>query len=235
MIQVLIVEDDPMVAEFNRRYLEKVVGYQLHSIVASVEEAFEIVKSNEIDLILLDIYMPQKNGWDLLNMVRRKEVEVDIIVISASCDTESIKKALRYGVIDYLIKPFEFDRFYTALCEYRTERNMIELKNKFHQKDLDSQFFQKHSKKIEIAELPKGLTRNTLSLVWTNVKNRKVKPFSTDELAMDIGISRVSLRKYLQFLNEIHIIKTEVVYGKIGRPVYKHIVTGNDDGISGYL
>ncbi|OIJ14101.1 two-component system response regulator DcuR [Anaerobacillus arseniciselenatis] len=240
MIYVLIVEDDPMVAEFNRRYLEKIDGYELVAITPSVDEAIEILNKKTVHLLLLDIYMPNKTGWDLLSKIRSTEKEVDIIVISAACDNESIQKALRFGVVDYLIKPFEFERFCAALNDYKREKLIINNQPKLRQEDLDKQFFHKSPQQqqhtINSLELPKGLTKNTLQLVWEHSKVMRISPFSTEELAVEVGISRVSLRKYLSFLNDIQLIKTEVVYGTVGRPVYKHqLISTDEDIIKKYL
>ncbi len=229
MLKVLIVEDDPMVAEFNRRYIQMVEGYELVAIAPSVDEAIAILNKSRVHLILLDIYMPNQTGWDLLAKIRSTEKEVDIIVISAACDNESIQKALRFGVVDYLIKPFEYERFCMALNEYKKEKSLIINQPKLCQEDLDNQFFNKQQKSTKILELPKGLTKNTLRMVWSKMKLIEKTPFSTEELANQVGISRVSLRKYLIFLNEVKIIKTEIVYGTVGRPVYKHQLIATDD------
>ncbi|WNF35002.1 response regulator [Bacillaceae bacterium IKA-2] len=236
LIKVLIVEDDPMVAEFNRRYLEKIDGYELVEIATNVNDAIEILNQKTVDLILLDIYMPNKTGWDLLTKIRSCAKAVDIIVISAACDNESIQKALRFGVVDYLIKPFEFERFCTALNDYKVDKSIIDNQSKLRQEDLDNQFFNKNSKQGMLQELPKGLTENTLKLVLRHVKTIEISPFSTEELSRKTGISRVSLRKYLNFMNEINVLEIEVVYGTVGRPVYKYrLLSDNDEMIKSYL
>ena len=115
MINVLIVEDDPMVAEFNKRYLNQVEGFKLKAVARSFEEAIEVLKTKDIQLILLDIFMPGLSGLELLSQIRKTDSEVDVIIVSAACDIQTIKKALKYGAVDYLIKPFEFERFNSAL------------------------------------------------------------------------------------------------------------------------
>lgn len=116
MIRVLIVEDDPMVAEFNKHYLEQIGGFALRGIAASVDEGLKLLEKKEIDLILLDIFMPGLSGLELLSQIRKMGKGVDVIVVSAAADSYSIKKALQYGAVDYLIKPFEFERFREARC-----------------------------------------------------------------------------------------------------------------------
>ncbi|AHF06168.1 response regulator [Desulfitobacterium metallireducens] len=222
MINVLIIEDDPMVAEFNKRYLEQVEGFALQGIAASADEAIEILKREDIDLILLDIYMPRLSGLELLSKIRKKGKGVDVIVVSAASDSYSIKKALQYGAVDYLIKPFEFERFSEALTTYRKRAMLMQDdQEKLSQVDLDKQIFHKDAPG-KPGELPKGLTRDTLKLVWEHIQRTDNEAFSTEEIAQRVGISRVSMRKYLSFLGQIGILKTEVLYGSVGRPVYKH-------------
>lgn len=221
MIKVLIVEDDPMVAEFNKRYLEQVGGFVLQSAVTTVDEALNVLDQKEIDLILLDIFMPGLSGLDLLSQIRKLGKGVDVIVVSAASDSHSIKKALQYGAVDYLIKPFEFDRFHEALSAYRERASLMRDQEKLSQMDLDKQIFRKDSSS-KPGELPKGLNRDTLKLVWDNIQETKGDPFSTEEIAQRVGISRVSMRKYLSFLDQIGVLQTEILYGSVGRPVYKH-------------
>lgn len=221
MIGVLIVEDDPMVAEFNKRYLEQVEGFVLKGIASSVDEALRILKREGIDLILLDIYMPGQSGLELLSQIRKVGKGVDVIVVSAASDSYSIKKALQHGAVDYLIKPFEFNRFYEALTAYRGRASLMQGHGKLSQVDLDKQIFNKSSIS-KPNDLPKGLNRGTLKLVWEHIQGMDNAPFSTEEIAQRVGISRVSMRKYLGFLNQIGVLETEVLYGSVGRPVYKH-------------
>ncbi len=221
MINVLIVEDDPMVAEFNKRYLEQVEGFALKGIAASADEAVTILKREGIDLILLDIYMPGISGLELLSQIRKIGEGIDIIVVSAASDSDSIKKALQYGAVDYLIKPFEFNRFREALATYRGRVTLMQDQVKLSQVDLDKQIFHKYDTS-KPGELPKGLNRDTLKLVWEHIQETGKEPFSTEEISQRVGISRVSMRKYLSFLDEIGVLETEVLYGSVGRPVYKH-------------
>lgn len=221
MINVMIVEDDPMVAEINKQYLAKIDGFRLAATVNSVAEAIRCLERKDIQLILLDIFMPGKHGLELLSYLRKNDLEIDVIIISAASDIERIKKALRYGIVDYLIKPFEFDRFNTALTTYQEQTRFIDQQNAVNQQELD--YLLLHKNEAGIAEeLPKGLTKDTLKQVWGAIQELKREPFSTDEIASFLGISRVSARKYLNFLKELGILEVKVVYGTIGRPVYQH-------------
>ena len=221
MIRVMIVEDDPMVAEFNKRYLEEVRGFLLKAMVTSVDEAIRVIEKEEIDLILLDNFMPGKQGLELLTYLRKNEITTDVIVISAASDMERIQKALRYGAFDYLIKPFEFERFQIALTAYKDKTNLIKSQKVISQKELDHQILYREEKSM-IEELPKGLTKDTLRQIWEAIKEMKEDQFSTEDVVRVVGISRVSVRKYLKFLKDIGVLEVKVIYGTIGRPVYQH-------------
>ncbi|CAB1262619.1 two-component response regulator for malate metabolism (MaeL) [Clostridiaceae bacterium BL-3] len=220
MIKVLIVEDDPMVCELNRRYLNQIDGFRLAATASSFEKAVEVMKKTKIDLILLDIFMPGKSGLELFKYIRRLNDEVDFIIISAACDINIIKKSLNLGLVDYLIKPFEFERFNSALLNYKKVQNLINVKDVINQKDLDNYILNKD--KLTVNNLPKGLDKNTLKNVWTSILKISKNDFSTIELSKIAGISRVSMRKYLEFLCNIGILTMNVEYGSVGRPVYKY-------------
>lgn len=143
MIKVLIVEDDPMVAMLNTHYLEQVGGFELVQAVNSIKSAIEVLEESRIDLVLLDIFMPEETGFELLMYIRNQEKEIDIMMISAVHDMGSIKKALQYGVVDYLIKPFTFERFKEALTIYREKLTFMKEQQKISQSELDSLILQK--------------------------------------------------------------------------------------------
>lgn len=220
MIRVLIVEDDPMVAEFNRRYLAQLEGFALAAAVRSAAEALTLLAKQEIDLILLDIFMPHMNGLELLSQIRSTGTNVDVIVVSAACDNQSIRRALRYGAVDYLIKPFEFERFNAALSAYRDRAVFMRGQGSINQAELDQRILLKDQPLTN--ELPKGLDRNTLKIVWEHIREGSEETFTTEEMAKRVGISRVSMRKYLTFLMKMEFLRMEVTFGSIGRPVYKY-------------
>lgn len=221
MIHVMIVEDDPMVAKINKQYLSKIAGFRLAATAHSVDEAVRLLEKEEIQLILLDIFMPGKLGLELLAYLRKNELEIDVIIISAASDLERIKKTLRFGVVDYLIKPFEFERFNAALTTYLEQTRFIDKQDSVSQQELDNLLLYREEAVIA-EELPKGLTKDTLKQIWDAIQELKRRPFSTDEVANVVGISRVSARKYLNFLKDLGILEVKVIYGTIGRPVYQH-------------
>ncbi|EEK58118.1 Response regulator [Bacillus cereus BGSC 6E1] len=211
-----------MVAMLNAHYLEQVGGFELVQAVNSVKSAIEVLEESRIDLVLLDIFMPEETGFELLMYIRNQEKEIDIMMISAVHDMGSIKKALQYGVVDYLIKPFTFERFKEALTIYREKLTFMKEQQKISQSELDSLILQKEKREPTVTkELPKGLTKQTLQLIWQKIELLNGRAFTTDEMSQLVGISRVSIRKYVMFLTDIGVLENEMMYQHVGRPVSK--------------
>lgn len=219
MIKVLIIEDDPMVAELNRRYISRVPGFTCCGIATTGNAALEILKTKTVDLLLLDIFMPGMNGLEFLSHVRQEKYSVDVIVVSAARDNRSIQAALWNGAVDYLIKPFEFERLQTALLGFKKRVELIKTECDISQSDLDQQVFfgVTHGN----VELPKGLNRNTIKRVWDKILETEDE-FTAEEMAESVGLSPVSIRKYLKHFETIDLLSIEIIYGAVGRPVYKY-------------
>ena len=222
MIKVLIVEDDPMVAELNRRYIDRIAGFSFAGMVPSGDEALEVLRTRQIDLVLLDIFLPGMNGLELLAGIRKKNYSVDVIVVSAARDNQSIQAALRSGAVDYLIKPFEFERLQNALMTFKKRLQLIAKHPNVSQVELDEQVFSGISH--ENSELPKGLDRNTIKRVWDKILENPGE-FTAEEMANYVGLSPVSIRKYLKHFQNVDLLCTEISYGAVGRPVYKYYCT----------
>jgi two-component system, CitB family, response regulator MalR len=222
MIRVLIVEDDPMVAELNRRYLESVDGFKAVGIRSSVDAAKQSLKESKVDLVLLDVYMPGEHGLELLPYIRQLDNGIDVILITAASDIETIQGALRFGTVDYLIKPFSFERLKEALLSYKEKVQYAEYHPVLSQKELDEKILRKEKAHVT-QQIPKGLTKNTLKVIWDELKKLGDCEFTTEEIAKLTGISRVSIRKYLNFLEEMELLETRVSYGTIGRPINQYV------------
>ncbi|WP_226659146.1 response regulator [Guptibacillus hwajinpoensis] len=229
MIQVMIVEDDPMVAQLNKRYIEQMDDFMPSHLAKSAKEALATLASTNIDLVLLDVYMPGDDGIKFLKLVREQNRDVDVILVTAASEITHIQQALRLGAIDYLIKPFEFDRFQEALLNYKRNYYKLNHKEQMNQKELDHMLRSTHPVPNEVQlpsedhSLPKGLTKNTLETIYTTILSLKTTPFSTDEIATTTNISRVSVRKYLKFLSSIGYLKETLTYG-VGRPIYQYAI-----------
>lgn len=227
---VLIVEDDPMVAELNRRYLARITGFTCAGVVNSVEQAMQIVDRKTVDLILLDVYMPDTNGLEFLAELRKAHRKIDVIMVTAARDATNIEEALRLGAVDYLVKPFEYERLEEALEVYRRRRSTVHCEKQLSQAVIDRYLF---NRSLEKLVYPKGLDRNTMRKIKQQIDDfPPERQFSSDEIANLTGISRVTARRYLEFLTEKEILNKEYQYGLVGRPLCMYCRTGtiNENG-----
>ena len=199
MINVLIVDDDAMVAELNRLYVARVPGFRCSGSASTLSQAQEMINDpqQEIDLVLLDVYMQQDSGLDLLPTIRESGRAIDVIMITSAADAATVQTAMHYGVVDYLIKPFQFPRFEEALTTWREKRKLITGQPYYEQADVDRLLHGGAPEASDARKLPKGLTAQTLRTLCQWIDAHPDVEFSTDELAAAVNISRVSCRKYL--------------------------------------
>ena len=227
MINTLIVDDDAMVAELNKCYLNQVSGFHYHATASTLQQARTMLmaQGDNIDLVLLDIYMQRENGLDLLPTIRELSEQTDVLIISSATDVNTVKKAFKYGVVDYLIKPFQFARFEQALIAYREEVNLLDLRENFAQTDIDHLIHHQGGQTDrERKKLPKGLTAITLRTIGKWIEQSEEREFSTEMLANAINISKVSCRKYLIYLADNGILSTDIFYGSMGRPMFLYLL-----------
>jgi two-component system response regulator DctR len=221
-IKVLLIEDDPMVQEVNREFIESVKGFRVVSVASNGEEGITLVKELSPDLVILDIYMPKKDGIKTLQEFRKQKLEADVIVVSAAKDSETIKLMLQNGAMDYIIKPFKLQRIQQALEKYWKYRTSLNKSETVSQEQLDSLLYSEHSKKIAGNNLPKGLNEFTLNEITMYVQNQD-GPRSAEEVAGAIGIARVTARRYLDYLEKSGGITLDVQYGGVGRPINRYV------------
>ncbi|RCW48634.1 response regulator [Halanaerobium sp. MA284_MarDTE_T2] len=222
-IKVLIVEDDPMVLQINKEFVKKIKGF---TVVGEVNSNFKLItkkiKNKKPDLILLDIFLPDNDGIEILKKIRKLELSCDIIFITAASDVDKIHEAFSYGAIDYLIKPFKFERLKKSLEQYLNYIDMFNKNENFTQKNVDKIIYQKKEKKSNEL-LPKGISEITLKKIYNYLKNKK-EYNSANQIAKELGVSRITARKYLEYLAEKNKIQIKLIYGKVGRPTKEYYV-----------
>lgn len=221
MIEVMIVEDDPMVREINSKFLKRVDGFNLYKAVANLEDAKKFIKDKKPDLILLDVYLPKENGVDLLKWIRVQEIDIDVILITADKSMERVQEAFRYGAIDYLIKPFSFERFKESLNQFKERYYKFRQNDTFEQKDLDKLITISASPQGE-DDFTKGLNKYTYKSIWDEIEKSDYEEFTAEGLAEKLGIARVTVRRYLEYMEKENKVEKLVEYGKVGRPQHKY-------------
>ncbi|WP_213818312.1 response regulator [Garciella nitratireducens] len=215
MINVLIIEDDPMVAQINQKFVNSVEGFSVVDIAANGQEALFSIENKKIDLIILDIYMPKLDGIAFLKKMRKTRHNIDVIAITASKEADIIDQVLKLGAVDYLVKPFEYERLKKSLDHYKIRFRLLKKNPIIKQEDIDkiTNGFLNQSTGI-----PKGLQKKTLEKIRSFLKEHKGQSFSSEEIAKNMDISRVTVRRYLEFLESTGEILLEIEYGSIGRP-----------------
>lgn len=218
---ILIIEDDPMVASINQQFIEKIKPNTTIKNVRNTEEGLKIIQSENIELILLDVYLPGMSGTDLLKELNKIGIQIPVILITAADDSATLNDALSYQVIDYLIKPFTFERLKLAINKYDTLHDIIDHNKKTDQSALDYVFSgitNTSDTTLFEKELPKGLSRLTFKKIMSEIEKFK-QPFSTETLAKQVTLSRISTKKYITFLLELFILDEQMEYQEIGRPI----------------
>ena len=217
-IRVLIVEDDPMVADINRQFTEAVSGFVVAGSARNGRQALELLEKLKPDLMILDISMPEMNGLEVLAQLRNTGVPIDVILITAANDSETISTVMRQGIVDYLIKPFKLDRYRATLESYRDLYFRLQDKDSLSQQELDGMFAGKIVKGGE--ELPKNFHPQTLQHIVSFLQEQS-RPQSAEEVAAGTGISRVTARRYLEYLVTQGQLQMVLEYISVGRPVHR--------------
>ncbi len=223
-INVVILEDDPMVLELHRQYIGKVNGFSLLGCAADGDAGLKLIGRQRPHLAVVDIYMPGMSGLEILKQTRKQGWNTDIILVTAAHDTDSVQQGIQYGAVDYIIKPFTFPRFKKALEQYRNYFDKLRAGGKsVSQQDIDA-LKTAAGQNIRKNALPKGLQRTTLDLILGHLRH-KSSYFTAPEIAATLGISRITVKRYLNFLHESGYLQETLAYGPVGRPQQKFQVT----------
>lgn len=221
-----------MVAMLNRRYTEKDPRFRVCRECPDGRAALEYLRAHPADLVILDMYMPQMDGLDVLRQLRAAGVSTDVIMITAASDTATVEAAMRLGVVDYLVKPFEYERFRQALDAFDRRRQAIRSES-VNQQQLDELLHrgatvpagEKPEEKPEGKPLPKGLQPKTLEAVCACLQANP-QGLTCEQLAMQTGFSAVTARHYVHYLEECGRADSRVDYSTGGRPSVIYTLRG---------
>ncbi|MEW9700497.1 response regulator [Paenibacillus sp. SI8] len=221
-IEVLIVEDDVKIAEINRRFIEKVEGFHVVGIATDDMQAKEQLEILMPGLVLLDVYLPNGNGLDLLSYIRQHYRDTDVIMITAAKEVDAIREAVRSGAFDYIMKPLIFNRLQETLLRYldfHRELHRLNESGTINQSDVD-RLMSGHSKKESASDtsfLPKGIDKLTLVKIVQAISGA-AEGLTADQIAKLIGVSRSTGRRYLEHLVSSGDVYADLSYGVVGRP-----------------
>ncbi|KQZ82269.1 two-component system response regulator [Microbacterium sp. Root166] len=217
MIEVLLVDDDALTLELHRTYLERLDGFHVAAECTGARAAVAAVleRADRIDLVLLDVTMPDGTGLDVLRHIRARGADVDVIAITGVRDAEVVRQMVSLGVSQYLVKPFPFAMFSERMNQYREYRQRArEAAGTPTQSEIDALLGA--FRPTMAAPLPKGLSGDTLERVTADL--RAHEPVSAGESAQRLGMSRVAARRYLEHLVAAGRAVRAPRYGTPGRP-----------------
>mgnify|MGYP002621112903 FL=1 len=219
MIKTVIVEDDLMVASINSQFAKRNPNIQIVATFHNGKDALDYLKKSDADLVLLDLYMPDCTGLELLSELRNSGREIDVIMITAANDAEHINEALQLGIVDYLIKPFQYERFAQALDKYLVRKKAIESGISFTQEEIDRLVnASTPSASTKKAELQKGVQQKTLDKIRVCLSAHPGNYLPCEQIASETGLSRVTIRRYMNFLIEENEVTSMIDYSTGGRP-----------------
>lgn len=216
--RTVIIEDDPVINQLNRRYIEMDSRFCVVRTFSAAHPALFWLRSNPVDLIILDVYMPQMNGLELLQALRAEQVDADVIMVTSAADASTIKAFMRLGVTDYLIKPFGYQRFQLALKTFCDRQSAIR-EGKFTQNKLDSALLHISTTRAGTqGTLPKGLQSQTLQRIESYLRETPQQGHTCDDIASHVGLSVVTVRRYMNYMTEQNMTISDMDYNTGGRP-----------------
>lgn len=220
--KVLIVEDDPMVAMINEQYVRKNKQFEVVASCRNGQDALEYLEKNKVDLVILDVYMPYMSGIETLKAIRERKIDAEVMMVTAANDTATLEDTMHLGVIDFLIKPFAYERFQIALEKFAAKVEALKKKTVLDQSSVDSII--SNTRKANEKEYPKGIQEKTLNMI-IEFLNESEGWQSGETIAEKVGLSSVTIRHYMSFLVEKGEIKETINYETGGRPsiLYKNI------------
>ena len=220
-INVLVVEDDPMVAEIHQNFINSVENFRVAGIVNNGLKALEFIERRPVRLVILDIFLPGLDGIATLEKIRERGENIDVVVVSASRDVSTVTKAIQAGAFDYIVKPFVFERIRASLMSFRQMMEQIKGKTQeMDQQGIDNLFQVRNRKHFDV-KLPKGLNPNILERLETMLSDGR-GAISSAEAAEALDISRITARRYLEYMVCSGKVVMAQEYHDVGRPVNKY-------------
>lgn len=213
---VLIVEDELRIAELHSQFIQQHPRFNAIGIAGNLEEAHRMIRILKPDLIMLDNFLPDGKGIDLMRELVSDKNAPDVIFITAASDMDTVREAVRCGAFDYLLKPISYERLQDTLQRYLRYRSSINASDNVSQRHVD-EMFNLQAREMTYRNLPKGIDELTLDKVKEAFATQEIC-HTAESLGELIGISKTTARRYLEHCAALTFLHAEVVHGKVGRP-----------------
>ena len=222
MFKVLVVEDDPMVTMINQQFVNRNNKFHVIGTCNDGKSALEFLENNDVDLIIMDVFMPHMNGIETLKNIRISENPVSVIMVTAANDIATFEEAMQLGAVDYLVKPFDFDRFQQALEKFEIRAEVIKNGKPLNQGSIDQ--ILGSGAKIQ-AEPPKGIQEKTKSVILKCLGEQR-EWLTGEDIAESTGLSAVTVRRYMNHLVQTGDVSGIMNYETGGRPCMMYKLRG---------
>ena len=218
MLKVLIVEDQQAAAEALAKYVERMPGFEIIAQASNGTDALHRLATEKVDLLLLDIYLPDMSGLEMLRRIRAAGNPVDVIAVTQAHDISVVRAVVSFGAMQYLVKPFTFAAVRKKLEQYQTYRSMLADNEQVVAQDDIDQFLQT-LRGSAADDLPKGIRSESLHSVVSMLRQAgDATGMSAAQVASSLGASRVTARRYLEYLVESGGAERRARYRGVGRP-----------------
>ena len=217
MIRVIVVEDDPLVARLNAACLEQLPEINVAGVFSNGAQALEFLQETPVELAVVDVYMPVCGGMELLRRLRGRGIPTAVIMITAATEMKVVEEALRLGIEDYIIKPFSYDRLKGAVQKFRNKTTLVNANAQASQEVVD-RLLGNDPADAGHRDLPKGLNARTLGSIRALLDEDPSGEHTCESLSSRSGLSKVTVRHYLNHLIETGVLKSDIDYETGGRP-----------------
>lgn len=215
MYKIMIVEDDPMVAMINEQFVNRSGDFSVTHRCSNGEDALAILDRERVDLVIMDVYMPRLDGIETLKKIREKDIPVSVIMVTAANDNSTVEEAVRLGAIDYLVKPFTFDRFRQALEKFRSGKQVLDGDRALDQRNIDILLGNAPAARQE--QEPKGIQDKTRERLMDCLAVSG-EWLTGEEISEKTELSVVTVRKYMNYLVDTGEVQGRMNYETGGRP-----------------
>jgi response regulator of citrate/malate metabolism len=230
---ILVVEDELTAGKALVRYIERVPGFAAVGHVRTGAEALQRLTNDRVDLVMLDIYLPDMSGLDVLRRMRWTGNMADVVAVTRARDLSVVRAAASFGAIQYLLKPFTFATVRQRLERYQLYRSVLpEDEHLLAQHEIDHLL--RGPRGMAKDDLPKGISPESLRAVVSALeKAGPAAGASAVEVADTSGTSRVTARRYLEYLHACGVVVRGARYRGAGRPEVEYRLLPSDHGGSG--
>ncbi|OFE15439.1 hypothetical protein BA895_06975 [Humibacillus sp. DSM 29435] len=220
-LRVLVVEDEPIAAQAHTEYVSRVPGFVVVDTVGTNRDALRVLRQSPVDVVLLDLNLPDRHGLDVVRAMRAAGYRADVIAVTSARDLDVVRTSVSLGVVQYLLKPFVFATLRDRLLAYRAYRDQLaDVAELGSQSEVDDVFAGPRSP-VD-TRLPKGMGEELLLRV-SRVLREAEGGRSASEIAEQVGVSRVTARRYAEYLSDNRQVTRSSRYAGAGRPEVEYL------------